>query len=189
VVPKPQGCQRHHNTHCRQQGGAISLLQGRSVLSPYEPRHYENYVAPRGVDTEDGDRGHQEGPDLTVFFPQPQTFDFKGTNGASRAYLRQSYTSIEARKALAACELYEYHCVAKGETFHVVHFHSAGRMCDGLVGLIRRVCSVRPLQLDATVERTRVAVSLQVAIGHLLLLHGRPATSATAAAQVAVDNA
>jgi len=63
------------------------------------------------------------------------------------------------------------------------------KMCDGLVGLIQRIYSVRPLQLDVRAERTRVAVSLQVAIGHLLLLHGRPVASTTAVAQSALSNA
>jgi len=151
-----------------------SLCTRAGVPFKHEPRHYEDYFAPgAGGDDDEGGKGHQEGPDLLVNFPQPQTFDLKGTNCAARSYLRQRYAAIEGRKAETARALYERHCTAKGEKFSVIHFHSGGRLCDEFVGLVRRICSTRPMQLNAPTELARVAVELQNALGHLLMVHGR----------------
>jgi len=156
----------------------FQTLCARAGLSyKHEPRHYEDYVPPKSGghdDPDEGGKGHKEGPDLLVNFPQPQTIDFKGTNGASKCYLKQRYEAIEGRKERESRALYESHCVAKGEAFHVLHFHSAGRFDDEFVAMVRRICGMRPLRLHLQVELARIAVALQTAVGHLLLVHGRP---------------
>ena len=156
----------------------IQTLCARAGLSyKHEPRHYENYVPPKSSDHDDpdeGGKGHREGPDLVIYFPQPQTIDFKGTNGASKYYLKQRYAAIEGRKERESRALYESHCLAKGEIFNVLHFHSGGRFDDNFVSMVRRICDVRPLRLDYRAELARISVALQTAIGQLLLVHGRP---------------
>jgi len=160
--------------HTAMNRGLQSLCVRAGLSFKHEPRHYEDYVAPGACDDDEGGKGHQQGPDLLVGFPQPRTFDLKGTNGAARSYLRQKYVAIETRKAEASRALYERHCTAKGEVFEVIHFHSGGRLCEEFVNLVKRICSTRPLHLHVPTELARMAVELQNAIGHLLMVHGRP---------------